>query len=273
MNKSTTLDIKLFFYNCFVFATLNYLRYIRYTELKRKLNFASGLQKLQGIVTPSLNNKKFSFSVCRSRYRACKNSYYSEMQRLQTGEHIDVGIPRNFMLLKQNETRKETKPQLHQLCGLLSFTQIINSFCHLSVSSGQNTMLFPLYSDQSQPNTSRRHGKPVPYAPTLEQTQYRGKQLACPPDSPHCTQHVHFQTSTPIFPNRKPVCDQPHMRRLYFKSAKTDELHSFAQNELFCIPLVQCPYNRKTPLAHSALDQIIFCYFFLFLHCKSGSTL
>lgn len=55
-------------------------------------------------------------------------------------------------------------------------------------------MLFPLFSDQSYPNTSRRHGKQVPHSPTLEWTWYSGKQLACPPASPHCTQHVHFQT-------------------------------------------------------------------------------
>lgn len=59
-----------------------------------------------------------------------------------------------------------------------------------SVPSGQNTVLRPLYSDQSHPNTSRRYGKQVPHPPTFEYTPYRGKQLGFPPDSPHCTQHA-----------------------------------------------------------------------------------
>lgn len=39
--------------------------------------------------------------------------------------------------------------------------------------------------------------------------------------------------------------DQPHVSRLYSEPAKTDELHSSAQEEFFCIPLLQCSHNRK----------------------------
>lgn len=62
---------------------------------------------------------------------------------------------------------------------------------------------------------------------------------------------------------------QPH---LCFEPAKTDELHSSAQDKLFCIPLVQCPHNRKH-LLHVLLSAKLLCYFFLFPHYKSGSTL
>lgn len=124
-----------------------------------------------------------------------------------------LGIPRNFMLLKQNVTREETKPQLHQLCGLLSFTQIIDPFCHLSVPSGQNTMLSSLRSILAK-HKQGMWEEQVPHSPSLEWTRYSGKQLACPPDSPHCTQHVHFQTSTPTFPNRKPQSMLSHTSAL-----------------------------------------------------------